>query len=81
MPVYNTTGLLQEGRIVTLDAPLPLTEGKVRVTVEAVEELEKPAPSATLQHIWEGQRQRGHVPPTKEEVDEYLRQERDSWGD
>lgn len=33
-----------------------------------------------LAEIWEAQRSRGHVPPTRQEVDEYLRAERESWG-
>lgn len=32
-----------------------------------------------LEEIWEEQRARGHVPPTKKEVDEYIRAERESW--
>jgi hypothetical protein len=81
MPVYNVTDLLQNGRIVTLDSPLPLAEGKVRVSVEPLEQDKPMTHAEVIDMIRESQRQRGHTPPTKEEVDEYLRQERDSWGD
>lgn len=32
-----------------------------------------------MEEIWAEQRARGHVPPTKEEVDQYIREERASW--
>ena len=35
----------------------------------------------TLEAIRERQRQRGHVPPTAQEVDVWIQQERESWGD
>jgi hypothetical protein len=80
-PSYVVTGVLSDGRTVTLDEPLPLTSGKVRVVVEPVAPEPKPDLSTFLERIWDEQRCRGHVPPTKEEVDAYIRAERDSWDD
>jgi hypothetical protein len=35
--------------------------------------------SEVLEEIHRGQRERGFVPPMREEVDAYLKAERDSW--
>ncbi len=33
----------------------------------------------TMERIWADQRERGHVPPTKEEVDQHIRELREGW--
>jgi hypothetical protein len=77
---YVVTGTLTDAKTVQLDEPLPLSGGKVRVVVEAVEPKTPEPLSAFLRRIWADQNRRGHVPPTVEEVEARIREERD-WGD
>lgn len=76
---YIVTGSLSDGRTVALDEPLPQSTGKVRVIVEILPSNVNPDRVAFMENMWEEQRRRGHVPPTKEQVDAYIRSERDSW--
>jgi hypothetical protein len=86
---YVVTGTITDHKTVRLDEALPITAAKVRVTIEIINDEiindeiineKHPRPLAeVLAEIHEGQRARGHQPPTPQEVDEYLRQERDSW--
>lgn len=77
---YVVTGNLTDGRTVTLNEALPVLNGRVRVVVELID---SPPPQRPIQEvmaeIYERQRQRGHKPRTKEEVDADLQAERDSW--
>jgi hypothetical protein len=87
------TGYLEEGRIVTLDEELPIKTAKLTMKLESVEPLTRELDASDIQatsrrplmevmeEIWQAQRERGHVPLTKEEVDAYIQGERDSWGD
>lgn len=77
--VYEVSGELVDNQTVKLDQALPTAAGKVRVTVELLPEGTRPALREFMERMWEEQRRRGHVPPTKEEVDAYLKAERDSW--
>lgn len=78
-PAYVRTGELREGRSVLLDETVPLA-GRVQVTVQRIG-----APPPRLSHadvlarIRTRQRDRGHVPSTKDEVDRRIAEERDSW--
>jgi hypothetical protein len=77
---YVLTGTLWKEQI-ELDEELPQNGYRVRVTVEVLGPIEdEPQEPITevLKEIHEQQRQRGHVPPTKEEVDAYLREIRGS---
>lgn len=76
---YTATGVLTDGTTLKLDQPLPVTTGRVRVVVEPIPDLT--SYEKVMQEIRDGQRARGHVPPTREEVDAYLKAERDSWDD
>jgi len=82
MNTYETTGTVTAGGALVLDAPLPIGEGKVRVTVQPEPE-QAPTPKPSLSEYLEAlrirQEARGHVPMTGEEVDAYLREERESW--
>jgi len=79
-------GTLEGGQIVTLDAPVDLPDGRIEVVIRSEAAEPRPADDGyvfgrALERIWERQKARGHIPPTREEVDEYLRIERDSWDD
>ena len=77
--LYTTTGTLTNGRNVQLDEAVPLDDAKVRVTIERL----ATEPSRSYARVMAGlrrrQSKRGHVPPTRDEVDEHLRAERESW--
>lgn len=76
---YVLTGHLENARSLALDEPLPLTHGRVRVTVQPMRETAPQSGSRVLEQIWAANAKTGHVPPTKEEVDGYLDAERASW--
>jgi hypothetical protein len=78
---YVLTGSMSDERTVRLDEALPIKEGKVRVVVELVSGEKKPTLSEVLETIHRGQRERGFVSPTREQVDAYLKAERESWDD
>ena len=76
---YVVTGTLSKGRLVELDETLPLADGKVRVSIEPLPAREVRPLRDVIAEIREQQRARGHVPPSREEIDRYLTEERESW--
>ena len=78
---YIVTGTLTDAHTVTLDEALPLTPMKVRLVVEPLAPASQRPYQEVIAEIRERQRARGHQPLTREEVDNYLRAERDSWGE
>lgn len=76
---YIVTGTLTDGTTLKLDEEIPLSVGKVRVTVEAVPADTKPAFRLALERIWAEQIASGHVPPTPEEVAARIREVRAGW--
>jgi hypothetical protein len=73
--------VVTDERTVKLDEALPIKEGKVRVVVEVVEGSGKMSHEEFTAWLRQRQQARGHVPPTREEVDAYLKAERESWDD
>ncbi len=78
---YLVTGTLTDDRTVTLDEALPLTPMKVRLVVEPLWPTSQQPYLEFMAEIRQRQRTRGHQPPAREEVDNYLRAERNSWGE
>jgi len=76
---YIVTGEMTDDRTVRLDEALPVGSVKVRVVVEPISPALRRPIQEVLAEIYRRQEIRGHQPPTKEEVDAYLRTERDSW--
>jgi hypothetical protein len=76
---YVVTGRLTDEHTVALDEALPLTPTRVRVTVEPFSSASPRPYLEVLAEIRQRQRRRGHQPPNREEVDAYLRAERESW--
>jgi hypothetical protein len=76
---YVVTGVVTDGRTVTLDEGLPLANGKVRVVVEPLPPLAEESYSEVMAEIHRRQELRGHQPPSREEVDAIVQSERDSW--
>jgi hypothetical protein len=78
---YIVTGSLADSRTVHLDEPVSIPGGKVRVIVEVTESVRKLSHEEFLAWLQQRQDARGHVPRTREEVDAYLKAERESWDD
>lgn len=78
---YIVTGTLNDVRTVTLDEALPLAPMKVRLAVEPLAGKQMRSHSEVLDEIWARQKARGHLPPTREEVEAYLQAESDRWND
>ena len=77
--VYVVTGMLTDVQMVTLDEALPLKPVKVRLVVEPLEPESQRPYQEVIAKIRKRQRDRGHQSVTREEIDEYLQTERDSW--
>ena len=76
---YTATGTLIDGRTVTLNRDIPIPKGKVHVVVKSLEKVSKRPVRDVLSDIHKKQNARGHTPPVREQVDTYLKAERDSW--
>ena len=73
---YVLTGTLWKEQI-ELDEELPQNGYRVRVTVEVlgpIEDRPQESLAKVMSEIHEQQRQRGHVPPTPEDVDARIRE-------
>jgi hypothetical protein len=70
-------GTLQEDGTLVLDDKPNLPPGRVKVTVESVPDLTQTDVWQVLEQIWEGQRARGHVPRSKEDIDAELEASRE----
>ena len=81
MTTIETTGHMIDAHTMHLKDPVPEMNRELSITVrDNVAEVPKDI-FAALEWIRESQRKRGHSPPTREEVDAYIKAERDSWGD
>lgn len=81
MTTIETTGHMIDAHTMHLNDPVPEMNRDLSITVrEKAVEMPKDT-IAALEWIRESQRKRGHIPPTREEVDAYIKAERDSWGD
>lgn len=81
--IYEVTGMTEDGATIVLETPLPV-RGRVRVRVEIAPESCQEARQdlwAFLEELHERQRARGHVPPTPEAVETYLKEMRSEWRD
>jgi hypothetical protein len=76
---YTVTGTLTNQNTVHLDESLPISATKVRVTIEALQEKRTRPLSEVVAEINQQQQAHGYQPPTSQEIEDYLRQERDSW--
>ena len=76
---YVVTGRLSNGRLVELDEALPLADAKVRVSIEPLSAGEVRPLREVIAEIRERQQERGYVAPSREEIDRFLADERESW--
>jgi hypothetical protein len=77
---YVLTGILRDDQTVTLDQALPLKSGRVRLTLELLRSEPQKPYRDVLAAIRQGQSARGHQPRTREDIDAYLKSERETWG-
>lgn len=78
---HVVTGRLMDERTVLLDEALPLSPSKLRLVVEPLPtEVCRPYQDV-MADIRRRQKARSHRPATPEEIDHYLRGERESWGE
>jgi hypothetical protein len=79
----NSTHVVVEGTLnadgtLVLDSKLALPPGRVQLIVQPLPELPADDPFwQRMQQIWEGQKARGHVPRTKEQIDAEIKALRD----
>ena len=77
---YMGVCTLSDGKTVILDQPIHLPPGRVRVIVEPLsDEQSENAWLDTLHAIRQSLRESGYRLRTREEIDEQIRSERESW--
>ncbi len=76
---YTVTGTLTDDHTVTLDEALPLQPTKVRLVVEPIAPTSNRPYQDVVAEIRKRQQARGHQPLSREEIDTYLRNERNAW--
>ncbi len=76
---YVITGKVVSPNQVQLDEALPLEGAAVRVTVEPLENQEVRSVLDVMAQIRERQKERGHQPPSKRDVDTSVAHERNGW--
>jgi hypothetical protein len=73
-------GTIQPDGTLVLDEPTRLPAGRVQVIVQALPELPQGDPFwDMMKSIWAGQKARGHIPRSAEEVEAERRETRESW--
>ena len=73
-------GTIQPDGTLVLDEPTKLPAGRVQVIVQALPELPIGDPFwDMMKSIWAGQKARGHIPCSAEEVEAERRETRESW--
>jgi hypothetical protein len=73
------TGTLSDGRLVKLDQALPLADVRVRVSIEPLATRGPRPLGEVIAEIRERQQALRHVAPSRQEVDRFLTEERESW--
>jgi hypothetical protein len=88
METIRFTAVVDDNQVIRPPAGVVLPHGELEVVVRPLTSSpenppagKKPSLQEVMAVIRERQRQRGFKPPTREEVDEYLRAERDGWED
>lgn len=80
MPIAVVAGTIRPDGTLELQEKLNLPAGKVQVTLVPLPELSRDDPFWQLmQGIWAGQKARGHVPRSAEDVEAERRAVRDEW--
>jgi hypothetical protein len=81
-PVVTVEGIVKPDGTVEIPEKVDLPAGKVQVTLVPLPELPPDDPFwQRTEQIWAGQRARGHVPRTREEIDAEIESMRDEMED
>lgn len=73
-------GVVKPDGTLELQEKVNMPPGRVRVTVAPLPELPKDDPFwQMMQHLWDGQKARGHVPRSAEEVETERQALREEW--
>ena len=83
---YTTTGTIENDRLVRLDKPVSLPDHRVRVTLEPLRRISSQDRNGEALFIWleqihEQRNRMGIKALTKEEIDAWVREERENWGE
>jgi hypothetical protein len=80
---YIVNGTVENGQIIHLDEPVPISTKRVSVIVRPALQKERNGKTLVewLEKIHERRRKLGIKSLTKEEIDAWIKEERDSWGD
>ena len=83
MPTFTLQGRVTPDRRLEVQLPPEVPEGDAEVTLSVEDQHVPPlgSPERILAFLEELHRNPHHTYRTKEEIDRYLQQERDSWGD
>jgi len=76
---YVVTGTVTDAHTIKLDESLPLPSAKVRLTIEPLPPSRSNRYQEVMAVIRRRQQARAHQPPTPAEVEQLLRDERESW--
>ena len=75
-----TEGTIRPDGTLVLDEPTKLPAGRVQVIVQALPELPDGDPLwDMMKSIWGGQKARGHIPRSAEEVEAERQETRENW--
>jgi hypothetical protein len=83
---YTITGTLETDRLVRLDKPVSLPDHRVRVTLEPLTRLSSQDRNGETLFVWleqihEQRSKLGIKSLTKAEIDAWIHEEREYWGD
>jgi len=80
---YVASGTLENGRLIHLDEPLPIYTNRVSMVIKPVIKRERNGKTLVewLKKIHARREKLGIKSLTKEEIDAWIQEERDSWGD
>lgn len=77
--IYTITGELIDERTVALDKPLLLGQQKLKLTIEQMPSDKAGSYREVVARLRVRQQERSHCPPTRDEVEKYLENERSDW--
>ena len=80
---YTLTGTLETDQLIRLDKPVSLPGRRVRITLEPAFSKDRNGETlfAWLEQVHERRKTLGIESLTKEEIDSWIQEERENWGD
>jgi hypothetical protein len=78
---YTVMGTIIDGKTITLDEPIPLSAGRVKMVVEELAFEQVSSLEDFLEKLQRRREGRNYVPRSREEIDRALQEDRDGWDD